>query len=109
MPQRPLHGAGVQPHTPALPPPPHFCPVPVQPQLSVPPQASSICAPHEPFMPPHVFGVQHMPETQMLVPEHEQSTSPQELLTVVPQAPLHVGSWQQALLTHVDPDGQLNV
>lgn len=75
----------------------------------VPPQPSSRAVPHAPPMLEHVFGVQHMPETHLLVPEHEQSTLPQALLTVVPQAPLHVGSWQQALLTHVDPAGQLNV
>jgi hypothetical protein len=50
-----------------------------------------------------------MPETQMLEPEQLQSTLPQELFTVVPQAPLHVGSWQQSLFTHVEPDAQLNV
>jgi len=47
MPQRPLHGAGVQPHIPGFPPPPHFCPVPLQPQLNVPPQPSGNC-PHLP-------------------------------------------------------------
>jgi len=50
-----------------------------------------------------------MPETHLLVPEQLQSTLPHELFTVVPQAPLHVGSWQQSLFTHVEPDAQLNV
>jgi hypothetical protein len=33
-----LHGAGVQPHTPGVPPPPHFCPTPLHVQFSAPPQ-----------------------------------------------------------------------
>lgn len=76
-------------------------PVPEQAQSIVPPQPSSSFEPHLPaYEAAHVRRTQQVlfaPHTALA--GHVQLTEPQELLTVVAQAPLHVGNAQQVWLT----------
>jgi hypothetical protein len=75
----------------------HIWPAPEQPQSMVLPQPSSSFEPHLPANEAaHVRGVQHVWAAPHTPPAgHVQLTEPQSLLTVMPQAPLHVGSVQQ--------------